>query len=83
MLHITIAVSDLREQRIETVILRVPYASHVLDVYTNRREDKRTLLQSGYTRVNRLFHPAEMAAHEAAAAVSGGAPAQSVSHSVG
>lgn len=83
VLHITIAVSDLRDQRIENVILRVPYASHILDVYANRREDKRTLLQSGYTRVNRLFNPADIAAHEAAAAVSSGGPAQSVSHSVG
>jgi hypothetical protein len=53
-------VSDLRDQRIENVILKVPYASHILDVYTNRREDKRALLQSGYTRVNRLFDAAEV-----------------------
>jgi hypothetical protein len=66
VLHITIAVSDLRDQRIENVILKVPYASHILDVYTNRREDKRALLQSGYTRVNRLFDAVELSGDGAA-----------------
>jgi hypothetical protein len=46
VLHITISVAYLRTRRIENVILTVPYASHVLDVYTSRREDKRTLLQA-------------------------------------
>jgi hypothetical protein len=46
VLHITVSVAYLRNRRIEGVILSVPYASHVLDVYTSRREDKRTLLQA-------------------------------------
>lgn len=68
VLHITISVSYLKNRRIENVILSVPYASHVLDVYTTRREDKRSLLQSGYMRVMRLYDGVDPSALEAAEA---------------
>jgi ribosomal protein L11 len=85
VLHITISVDYLKNRRIENVILSVPYASHILDVYTNRREDKRTLLQSGYMRVNRLYDAAEMQSIDATQtqAQSAVGAASSVSHSMG
>ena len=52
LLHLTISMADLQHRRIEQVIMSLPYASHVLDVYTNRRVDKRTQLSSSYIRVN-------------------------------
>lgn len=88
IIHMTVSVSYLKNRRIENVILAVPYASHILDVYTNRREDKRTLLQSGYMRVNRLYDQAELHAMDAAAAAAPQAAppvgaASSMSHSMG
>lgn len=55
LLHLTVSMADLQNRRIEQVIMSLPYASHVLDVYTNRRVDKRTQLVSGYMRVHRVY----------------------------
>lgn len=55
LLHLTVSMADLQNRRIEQVIMTLPYASHVLDVYTNRRVDKRTQLVSGYMRVHRVY----------------------------
>jgi len=54
LFHATINVDDLQSRSVDALILGLPHASHVLDVYANRRVDKRHILASGYMRVRNL-----------------------------
>lgn len=54
LLHALIDASDLAERRVETWVRDFPGASHVLDVYRNKRVDKRSLFSSAYTRLRAM-----------------------------
>lgn len=58
LLHVTISSEEMQVTRMDQLILTMPHASHVLDVYSNRRVDKRRLLASGYLRFQRVMDSA-------------------------
>ncbi|CAD7697834.1 unnamed protein product [Ostreobium quekettii] len=51
LLHVIIGIKDLNDRRVDTWIRDYPAASHVLDVYTHKRVDKRKVFASNYTRL--------------------------------
>ncbi|CAD7701308.1 unnamed protein product [Ostreobium quekettii] len=51
LLHVIIGAKDLNERRVDTWIRDYPAATHVLDVYTHKRVDKRKVFASNYTRL--------------------------------
>lgn len=54
LVHVIIAIKDLVERRVDTWIRDYPAATHVLDVYTHKRVDKRKVFASPYTRLGRV-----------------------------
>jgi len=54
LVHAIIRIEDLFERRVDTWIRDFPGASHVLDVYNNKRVDKRKVFASSYTRLKAL-----------------------------
>ena len=56
--HASISRSELEHRSLASVILDVPYVTHIFDVYTGHRVDKRTLVSSGYVRAQAVMdHP--------------------------
>lgn len=51
LVHVIIGMKDLNERRVDTWIRDYPSATHVLDVYTHKRVDKRKVFASHYTRL--------------------------------
>ena len=45
---------DLQERRVDTWIRDFPSASHVLDVYTQKRVDKRKVFHTMYMRMKHM-----------------------------
>jgi hypothetical protein len=65
-------VDDLAERRVDTWIRDYAGATHLLDVYRQKRVDKRKVFASNYTRLRALDNdplPAELAALQEAEAV--------------
>jgi hypothetical protein len=54
LVHAIIRIEDLFERRVDTWIRDFPGATHVLDVYNNKRVDKRKVFASSYTRLRAL-----------------------------
>jgi hypothetical protein len=54
LVHGLLNVSDLLERRVDVWINNFPGATHLLDVYSNRRVDKRRAFPSQYTRLQHL-----------------------------
>jgi hypothetical protein len=66
--HVVLGAPLLRQRRADWWLRSLPGATHVLDVYTNSRVDKRRVLESDYVRVAAVAR----AAAAAAAALDGG-----------
>jgi hypothetical protein len=47
-------IDDLNERRVDTWIRDYPGATHILDVYKQKRVDKRKVFASHYTRLRNL-----------------------------
>jgi hypothetical protein len=54
LLHAIIKLDDLFERRVETWIRDFAGATHILDVYRNKRVDKRKVFTSNYTRLRAM-----------------------------
>ena len=54
LVHGLLNVHDLLERRVDLWINNFPGATHLLDVYSNRRVDKRRAFPSQYTRLQHL-----------------------------
>jgi hypothetical protein len=54
LLHAIIKTDDLFERRVETWVRDFPGATHILDVYKNKRVDKRKVFASNYTRLRAM-----------------------------
>jgi len=54
LIHAVIRIDDLQERRVDTWIRDFPSATHVLDVYTQRRVDKRKVFHAKYTRMKHM-----------------------------
>lgn len=54
ILHAIIKLDDLFDRRVETWIRDFAGATHILDVYKNKRVDKRKVFASSYTRLRAM-----------------------------
>ncbi|KAJ9518665.1 hypothetical protein QJQ45_018756, partial [Haematococcus lacustris] len=54
LLHAIIKIEDLSERRLDSWIQSFPGATHVLDVYRQKRIDKRKVFSTSYTRLRAL-----------------------------
>jgi hypothetical protein len=80
MLHLVVGAAQLRQRRVDSWLRGLPGASHVLDVYSGARVDKRQVLESDYVRLQAIVPgaPAPVAGDDGAGGGGGagkGAPA--------
>eukprot|EP00210_Caulerpa_lentillifera_P008045 g7682.t1 len=56
LVHVAIRIDDLQMRKLDTWIRDFPAALHVLDIYTQKRVDKRKVFHSNYHRMKHLEH---------------------------
>eukprot|EP00200_Dunaliella_tertiolecta_P000811 CAMPEP_0202364026 /NCGR_PEP_ID=MMETSP1126-20121109/15584_1 /ASSEMBLY_ACC=CAM_ASM_000457 /TAXON_ID=3047 /ORGANISM="Dunaliella tertiolecta, Strain CCMP1320" /LENGTH=1053 /DNA_ID=CAMNT_0048958557 /DNA_START=303 /DNA_END=3464 /DNA_ORIENTATION=+ len=61
IVHVLMTAQDLHMRRADTVVRDLPGATHLLDLYSCKRVDKRKIFATNYTHLKKLEHVAEPA----------------------